>query len=158
MLCGCRGALASALPVAEDPPILPEDYLRNRHDDVVDGLDDDGSDNDDELVMPIHHPAADRPLRHDRLAASAHDAPASREEIAELSRNFRQAAELSKQQILEGLGRRTVRPRSMRRRGATASLHLDGRQLSAVAAAAVGPAASTAPHQLIPRGPETEQR
>jgi len=151
MLCGCRGALASALPAAEDPPILPEDYLRNRHDDVVDGLDDDGSDNDDELVMPIHHPAADRPLRHDRP-------PASREEIAELSRSFRQAAELSKQQILEGLGRRTVRPRSMRRRGATASLHLDGRQLSAVAAAAVGPAASTAPHQLIPRGPETEQR
>jgi hypothetical protein len=151
MLCGCRGALASALPPAEDPPTLPEDYLRNRHDDVVDGLDDDGSDNDDELVMPIHHPAADRPLRHDRP-------PASREEIAELSRNFRQAAELSKQQILEGLGRRTVRPRSMRRRGATASLHLDGRQLSAVAAAAVGPAASTAPHQLIPRGPETEQR
>jgi hypothetical protein len=151
MLCGCRGALASALPPAEDPPTLPEDYLRNRHDDAVDGLDDDGSDNDDELVMPIHHPAADRPLRHDRP-------PASREEIAELSRNFRQAAELSKQQILEGLGRRTVRPRSMRRRGATASLHLDGRQLSAVAAAAVGPAASTAPHQLIPRGPETEQR
>jgi hypothetical protein len=151
MLCGCRGALASALPPAEDPPTLPEDYLRNRHDDVVDGLDDDGSDNDDELVMPIHHPAADRPLRHDRP-------PASREEIAELSRNFRQAAELSKQQILEGLGRRTVRPRSMRRRGATASLHLDGRRLSAVAAAAVGPAASTAPHQLIPRGPETEQR
>jgi hypothetical protein len=150
MLCGCRGALASALPAAEDPPTLPEDYLRNRHDDAVDGLDDDGSDND-ELVMPIHHPAADRPLRHDRP-------PASREEIAELSRNFRQAAELSKQQILEGLGRRTVRPRSMRRRGATASLHLDGRRLSAVAAAAVGPAASTAPHQLIPRGPETEQR